>query len=258
MGGACCSDIVQSKALTLAEEGPAKPAAPTKATSSKASSSKAASSKAAPAQAVPVQPAAPVSAPAPTGEQMVSQVGELPKFSKEKSRQHKHKRRPSSDRGFEEDAMSSDCASSVMSQDLSGVSSVVSEVATKQQKQQAKAVVKDFVREMRKGRKMNVMTQVGQLRSCKASLNRGLDTLSIKVGAQKRNIMLKEVEEIHTGSEPIEGVSTPLDELCATLMLKSDDCITFRLGDISDRNTFVMCLNMFCTHNAEAAGGGGR
>mmetsp|Transcript_53470 Transcript_53470/g.106431 ORF Transcript_53470/g.106431 Transcript_53470/m.106431 type:complete len:237 (+) Transcript_53470:179-889(+) len=165
------------------------------------------------------------------GDRLISQVGELPKFSKASP--------TDLDGGISE-------TSSVRSGNVDGLSDVVSEVTTRQQRHEAKQVVKEFVTDMRKGRKMTVMTQSGQLKTCSAYLNRGLDTFSIKVGGQKRNILLKDVEEIHAGSEQIEGVDTPLDELCATLMLVSDDCITFRLNDVNARDTFVMCLLMFC------------
>ncbi|CAJ1358485.1 unnamed protein product [Effrenium voratum] len=124
------------------------------------------------------------------------------------------------------------------------VSEMVDEVTAKEQRQQAKQVVKDFVKEMVKGRKMNVMTQAGQLKSCVVSLNRNLDALKIKVGSQTRSIALRDIDEIAAGAD-VEGISTPLDELCATLML-SDDCITFRFADLNGRDTFVMCLLMFC------------
>merc|ERR1712008_265247 len=162
---------------------------------------------------------------------MVSQVGELPKFSKANP--------ADPDGGISE-------TSSVRSGNVDGVSEVVDEMATRQQRQEAKQVIKEFVKDMVKGRKMTVMTQSVQLKTCSAYLNRGLDTFSIKVSGQKRKILLKDIEEIHCGSEPIEGVDTPLDELCATLMLVSDDCITFRLNDLNARDTFVMCLMMFC------------
>merc|ERR1712083_483138 len=108
----------------------------------------------------------------------------------------------------------------------------------KQQRHQAKAVLKKFVKDMVKGRKMNVMTQTGQLKSCQVSITRELDSLKIKAGGQKRNIALVDVEEIHAGAEEVDGIGTPLDELCGTLMLKTGDALTFRFGDIEDRDTF--------------------
>ena len=117
-------------------------------------------------------------------------------------------------------------------------------VTSKEQRQQAKEVVKSFVKDMVKGRKMNVMTQAGQLKTCVVSLSRQLDTLKIKVGTQTRSIPLRDIDEIAAGSD-VEGIATPLDDLCATLIL-SDDCITFRFVDLNGRDTFVMCLLMFC------------
>jgi len=219
MGAACCSDIDKAGALAASAGGPQQVhSAPT--TTGGGPSG---------------QPPAAVAATSGGNDQFVSQVGELPKFNK-----------PSRGRGVDQDASSE--TSSRNGADLDGVSDMVSEVTSKQQRQQAKAVVKDFVKDMVKGRKLNVMTQAGQVRTCSASLNRSLDSLSIKVGPQKRTIKLKDVEEIHAGDERIEGVTTPLDELCATLMLASEDCITFRLNDVNDRDTFVMCLLMFCNH----------
>eukprot|EP00440_Ansanella_granifera_P030845 gb/GFBE01033498.1/.p1 GENE.gb/GFBE01033498.1/~~gb/GFBE01033498.1/.p1 ORF type:complete len:195 (+),score=50.89 gb/GFBE01033498.1/:1-585(+) len=124
------------------------------------------------------------------------------------------------------------------------MSDMVDEVTAKEQRQQAKQVVKEFVKEMVKGRKMNVMTQAGQLKTCNVSLSRALDALKIKVGTQTRNIALRDIDEIAAGAE-VEGISTPLDDLCATLML-TDDCITFRFPDLNSRDTFVMCVLMFC------------
>eukprot|EP00439_Symbiodinium_sp_Y106_P080892 s2038_g19.t2 len=101
------------------------------------------------------------------------------------------------------------------------VSEMVDEVTAKEQRHQAKQVVKDFVKEMVKGRKMNVMTQAGQLKTCVVSLSRNLDALKIKVGAQNRSIALRDVDEIAAGAD-VEGISTPLDDLCATLVLSDD------------------------------------
>mmetsp|Transcript_55313 Transcript_55313/g.177348 ORF Transcript_55313/g.177348 Transcript_55313/m.177348 type:complete len:236 (+) Transcript_55313:106-813(+) len=233
MGAACCTDIDRAGALASVVQTGQPPVAtacaPGAATGSLLGGG--------PVAAAAVINHGGASAPAGSGnggDQFVSQVGELPKFDK-----------ASKGPG---DLESTSEASSRRSVDLDGVSDMVSEVASKQQRTQAKAVVKDFVKEMVKGKKMNVMTQTGQLKTCSASLSRSLDTFSIKVGTQKRNIKLKDVEEIHAGAETIDGVNTPLDDLCATLMLASDDCITFRLNDINARDTFVMCLLMFCNH----------
>merc|ERR1712232_1269400 len=113
-------------------------------------------------------------------------------------------------------------------------------------KHQARQIVKDFVREMVKGKKMAVMKSNGSLSTVTVSLSRDLKSLKVKARGSTRAIALqKDIEEIHPGAE-VDGIDTPADELCATLMLASGDCITFRLNDINARDTFVYCLLMFC------------
>merc|ERR1712032_1008075 len=108
----------------------------------------------------------------------------------------------------------------------------------KGQKQQVRQVVKDFVRNMVKGQKINVMMQNGQLKLCTVQLTRELTHMKVKVGGQSRTIDLKEIEDIAPGDEVGGAVDTPVDELCATLMLVQGDCITFRMRDIKDRDAF--------------------
>ncbi|OLQ08047.1 hypothetical protein AK812_SmicGene8498 [Symbiodinium microadriaticum] len=54
---------------------------------------------------------------------------------------------------------------------------------------------------------------------------------------------LADVEEIHVGSG-LKRVDTPLDELCVTLILSSQDAVTFRFEDVEERDTFAACLLM--------------
>lgn len=125
-----------------------------------------------------------------------------------------------------------------------GLSERLDGMSAKEQRREAKVVIKEFVKEMVKGKKMNVMATSGQLRSCAVSLSRKLDVIKIKVGHQVRKVPLSDVDEIHSGTEPAD-IDTPLDELCATLALLSGECITFRFPDVVQRDTFVMCLLMF-------------
>merc|ERR1711924_520165 len=103
---------------------------------------------------------------------------------------------------------------------------------------------------MVRGQKMSVMKQTGQLTTCTVSLTRALDALKIKAGGQTRDIMLRDITEIAAGTE-VPDIDTPLDDLCATLMLVTEDCITFRMVDLNSRDTFIMCLAMFCNNNAQ-------
>lgn len=67
------------------------------------------------------------------------------------------------------------------------------------QLQQAKVVVRDFVLEMRAGRRMQVLLPTGQLKSTTVSLNRELSVLRIARTNQVRRIALKDISGIFPG-----------------------------------------------------------
>mmetsp|Transcript_11183 Transcript_11183/g.21049 ORF Transcript_11183/g.21049 Transcript_11183/m.21049 type:complete len:149 (-) Transcript_11183:71-517(-) len=121
---------------------------------------------------------------------------------------------------------------------------------------QAKVVVRDFVLDMRVGRRMMVLSPIGQLKATTCSLNGDLSILRIARGDQVRRIPLSSLGGIFAGSEQLEGLTTPLDDLCATLLVRpSKEMITFRLEHINARDTFVMCMMLFAQSlGAEMAG----
>ncbi|CAJ1403424.1 unnamed protein product [Effrenium voratum] len=113
------------------------------------------------------------------------------------------------------------------------------------QLRQAKQVVRDFVVEMRAGRRMMVLTPTGQLKATTASLNQDLSVFRLVRANLVRRIPLKDIGGIFCGTEP-EVLTTPLDDLCATLLVKpSNEMVTFRLEHINARDTLVMCLMLF-------------
>merc|ERR1712014_510279 len=102
-----------------------------------------------------------------------------------------------------------------------------------------KIVVRDFVVEMRAGRRMMVLTPEGQLRATTCSLSKSLDVLRVVRLNKVRRIPLTDILAIHAGLEP-EGLTTPLDDLCATVVVGPDgSLITFRFEHINARDTFV-------------------
>jgi len=162
-------------------------------------------------------------------DRFISQVGELPTFSKPSKSKY--------DR--------SDLASEASQ--TSQVSSVNSEFlfgSMPTQAPQAKSIIKCFVKEMVKGKEINVLAPSGDVKMCSISLNRNLDKLTIKMGSASRKIPLKTVDEIHKGADA-SSINQFLDELCATLVLTSGDAISFRLADVEARDTFVLCLSTF-------------
>jgi hypothetical protein len=124
---------------------------------------------------------------------------------------------------------------------------------TKREKLSAKQLVKDFVKTMVRGRQFSAVLPTGQVRPCFCALNRQLDRLQIRAketDKQGRTVELKNIAEIVVGSdkmacEATEGLETPLDDLSVTLVLESDECITFRMEDVESRDKLAACLTMF-------------
>merc|ERR1712061_95001 len=101
---------------------------------------------------------------------------------------------------------------------------------------------------MVKGRELHVALPNGNIRAVTVSLTRSLDILKIKVSGQTRQVRLLDIDEIVVGTETgesqaCEGLETPLDELSVTLALTTQECITFRMRDVEQRDTFCMCLS---------------
>lgn len=135
------------------------------------------------------------------------------------------------------------------------------EEMTKKQKVSAKQLVKDFVKTMVRGRQLVAVLPSGQVRACFCALNRGLDKLQIRANERDRHgrtVPLATIAEIVVGSDKsasagTEGLETPLDDLSITLVLDTDECITFRLEDLESRDKLAACLTMF-SGQARAAG----
>merc|ERR1719469_1827666 len=102
-----------------------------------------------------------------------------------------------------------------------------------EQLQQARKVVKDFVNEMREGKRMMVLSPEGKLKTTTCSLTKKLDTFRIVRGGKIRRVALMDIRAIHVGLEP-EGLTTPLDDLCATVVINPEGALlTFRFEHIN-------------------------
>lgn len=116
---------------------------------------------------------------------------------------------------------------------------------------QAKGLVKEFVTEMVKGKEVIVVAPSGARVLCIVGLTRKLETLKVKPkwskDAKTRRIDLSSINEILVGTDTgFTQMETPLDDFCVTLVLNSDDCVTFHMPDAEDRDTLAGCLTMFC------------
>jgi len=117
----------------------------------------------------------------------------------------------------------------------------------------AKQLVKDFVKTMVRGRQFAAVLPTGQVRMCFCALNRGLDKLQIRAKESDRHgrtVPLQNIAEIVVGADrgasaATQDLETPLDERSVTLVLETDECITFRMEDTESRDKLAACLTMF-------------
>lgn len=147
------------------------------------------------------------------------------------------------------DTLSVASTHSVKSTQSLGTSSIASELirdlipARQREASRLQQAMKSFVKTMVRGQDMSVLSPDGRTRTCCCSLDRRLKSFVIELKGARRKIGLSEVAEVFHGKEP-EDISTPLDEMCCTLMLQSDECITFRFTDVPSREHFGTCLQV--------------
>jgi hypothetical protein len=111
---------------------------------------------------------------------------------------------------------------------------------------EVKKMVKDFVRQMVKGRDMGVLRADGAVKPVLCRLSRELDVLKIKAGDQTRKVPLAEVERVVFGAEELSDLETPLDECCSTLELSVDgECISFKFPERKASELFTLCMQLF-------------
>jgi len=176
-----------------------------------------------------------------------------------------HKRDPSAWEGAQDAPSVFDSLRSINSarsvnslHSYSGFSEQEYEEMSREQRKEARHLVKDFVRMMVRGRSFPVVTASGEHRNCFCTLSRKLDKLKISLSEkdpQTREIPLAGIMEILAGVPGVGGIVKELgseDELCVTLLLDSNECITFCLPDAEARDKLVMCLTMFSNQARQA------
>ncbi|CAE8597093.1 unnamed protein product [Polarella glacialis] len=175
----------------------------------------------------------------PGADAVGSKVSPLPLSTKEVDKLH----------SVETASIASTTKNSTSRSAYSAASSVGSEFINEQiprhQRDVAKiqSQMKSFVKGMVRGREMNVISVDGQLRACTCSFDRKLRNYNIVISKETRSIPLSKFREVFQAVEP-EDIATPLDELCATFVLDSGECLSFRFKDVPERENFAMCLQI--------------
>jgi len=100
-----------------------------------------------------------------------------------------------------------------------------------------------FVKNMVRGKEMCILSVDGELTTCTCSFDRKLRNYNLLISKKMRSISLAWIKEVFQGVEPL-GIATPLDELCATIMLKCGEHLSFRFAHVKERECFSLCLQM--------------
>lgn len=117
--------------------------------------------------------------------------------------------------------------------------------AAAQEAFQLRELMKKFVQEMIRGKEYFVVVENGQTSPCKLSLTPNLQYLQLEAAGVKHDIPLRNIKDICPG-KLLENRFTPilLDDLCNTLVLRNNECVTFRLGTIEERDDFTKCIKV--------------
>mmetsp|Transcript_36764 Transcript_36764/g.64733 ORF Transcript_36764/g.64733 Transcript_36764/m.64733 type:complete len:221 (+) Transcript_36764:85-747(+) len=106
-------------------------------------------------------------------------------------------------------------------------------------------LMKRFVQEMIRGKEYLVVVENGQTSPSKLSLTPNLQYLQLEAAGVIHDIPLRNIKDICPG-KLLENRFTPilLDDLCNTLVLRNNECVTFRLNSIQERDEFTKCIKV--------------
>lgn len=106
-------------------------------------------------------------------------------------------------------------------------------------------MIRDFVMEFLQGVYLDAVLEDGSMVPCKCVMDSKLSVLMLQVATTTRTIDLRNIQEICSGRELRDlQVTTPLDDLCATLVMADDQCVSFKFADVQAREHFATCMKV--------------
>mmetsp|Transcript_35329 Transcript_35329/g.82522 ORF Transcript_35329/g.82522 Transcript_35329/m.82522 type:complete len:192 (+) Transcript_35329:157-732(+) len=106
-------------------------------------------------------------------------------------------------------------------------------------------MIRDFVMEFLQGVHLDAVLEDGSLVPCRCIMDSNLSVLVLQVYTTTRQINLTSIQEICSGKELRDlRVTTPLDDLCVTLVMSDDQCVSFKFPDVKAREHFATCMKV--------------
>jgi len=110
---------------------------------------------------------------------------------------------------------------------------------------QLRQLMKTFVQEMVRGRTCEVLVAEGGIEQCKFFLTPNLQYIQLVTRGVVHDMPLRTIKDICPGKS-LQNKNTPveLDDLCGTIVLKNNECITLRHESIQQRDEFSRCVKV--------------
>jgi len=106
-------------------------------------------------------------------------------------------------------------------------------------------MIRDFVIEFLHGVHLDAVLEDGTLINCRCTMDSNLTMLVLQTTTTARQIELRSIQEICSGLELKEiNVATPLDDLCVTLVMSDDQCVSFKFADVQGGQYFATCMKV--------------
>mmetsp|Transcript_61384 Transcript_61384/g.99393 ORF Transcript_61384/g.99393 Transcript_61384/m.99393 type:complete len:213 (-) Transcript_61384:231-869(-) len=105
-------------------------------------------------------------------------------------------------------------------------------------------LMKKFVQEMVAGKKFDIVIEEGKTELGRLLLSPNLLSLRLEAAGVTHEILLRDIKDVRPGKMGSSFAPIQLDELCDTLVLKNNSCITFRLRSVVERDNFSKCIKV--------------
>merc|ERR1712039_92049 len=106
-------------------------------------------------------------------------------------------------------------------------------------------MIHDFVMDFLQGVFLDAVLEDGSLVPCRCIMDSKLSVLMLQVHRTTRTLDLTNIQEICSGRELRDlRVTTPLDELCVTLVMADDQCVSSKFENVQAREHFATCIKV--------------
>lgn len=114
---------------------------------------------------------------------------------------------------------------------------------------QLREMMRVFVQEAVNGKSLEVVVTNGlDTQSCILTVTASLELFHLEVDGATHDIPITDIKEVYGGTSVArlcaEAAPVRLDERCATLALRSGECITFRMPSLRERDVFIKCVKI--------------